>query len=438
MRNLSIVGMAFTALSVLAAGTGCAGYTINPGHRALLFDPGNNGIQPEVIKPGWVNTDCSLFTHPFTPSDKCPRVDDFDVTYQTSNEQFHVISKEGLPMDVQIAVTYRPIVAELYLLDTEIGKRYFEKVIGPEFRNAAIGVFSKEKYQDLQRQNGDIEAKIQKRLQGRLKGKHLEVSSVFIQHVSYDNAILEQQQREVVSRQELQTSKQLRANKYEEEKQRLQLQTETKELQIEAQKKLVADETEKKKLELHALAEQKKLQMATDLRGGEARRAEERRIGEGPHRVRAAQQEGAEAARARAGADRQDEGRGGGRDPGGVGQGRVHRAPRARQGDVGGERRGGGERDADAGRDARLRRARQAGRHEDYDHDGRLVEAAELAVPARPRIPDRVHPAVPPAPDVRRRRDRRRRGNAPAGDDPEPRRRQPVLSGIGRRNRRGA
>ena len=265
MRNLSIVGMAFTALSVLAAGTGCAGYTINPGHRALLFDPGNNGIQPEVIKPGWVNTDCSLFTHPFTPSDKCPRVDDFDVTYQTSNEQFHVISKEGLPMDVQIAVTYRPIVAELYLLDTEIGKRYFEKVIGPEFRNAAIGVFSKEKYQDLQRQNGDIEAKIQKRLQGRLKGKHLEVSSVFIQHVSYDNAILEQQQREVVSRQELQTSKQLRANKYEEEKQRLQLQTETKELQIEAQKKLVADETEKKKLELHALAEQKKLQMATDL-----------------------------------------------------------------------------------------------------------------------------------------------------------------------------
>jgi regulator of protease activity HflC (stomatin/prohibitin superfamily) len=257
--------MAFTALSALAAGTGCAGYTVNPGHRALLFDPGNNGIRPEVIKPGWVNTDCSIFTHPFTPSDKCPRVDDFDVTYQTSASQFHVISKEGLPMDVQIAVTYRPIVAELYLLDTEIGKHYFDKVIGPEFRNAAIGVFSKESYQDLQRQNGDIEAKIQKRLQDRLKGKHLEVSGVFIQHVTYDNAILEQQQREVVSRQELQTSKQLRANKYEEEKQRLQLQTETKELEIDAQKKLVAAETEKRKLELNALAEQKKLQMATDL-----------------------------------------------------------------------------------------------------------------------------------------------------------------------------
>ena len=272
MRKSSIVGMAVLALGALTMGTGCAGVTVNPGHRALLFDPSNNGIRPEVIQPGWVNTDCSMFTHPFTPSEKCPRVDDFDVTYQTSDEQFHVISKEGLPMDVQIAVTYRPIVAELYLLDTEIGKHYFDKVIGPEFRNAAIGVFSKESYQDLQRQNGDIESKIQKRLQDRLKGKHLEVSSVFIQHVSYDNSILEQQEKEVVSRQELETNKQLRSNKYEEEKQRLQLQTETKELEIEAQKKLLADETARKKLELaaetdqkNAEADQKKVLMKTDL-----------------------------------------------------------------------------------------------------------------------------------------------------------------------------
>jgi regulator of protease activity HflC (stomatin/prohibitin superfamily) len=261
MRKFSIVGMTFVALSALTMGTGCAGATINPGHRALMFDPGNNGIQPEVIQPGWVRLSCPFWT----PDDRCPRVEDYDVTYQTSNEAFHVISKEGLPMDVQIAVTYRPIVAELYLLDTEIGHHYFDKVIGPEFRNAAIGVFSKESYSDLQRLNGDIENKIQKRLQDRLKGKHLEVSSVFIQHTSYDPTILDQQQKEVVSRQELQTNKQLRANKYEEEKQRLQLQTESKELEIDAQKKLLAAETEKKKLELNAQAEQKKLEMSADL-----------------------------------------------------------------------------------------------------------------------------------------------------------------------------
>jgi regulator of protease activity HflC (stomatin/prohibitin superfamily) len=242
-------------------GTGCAGATINPGHRGILFDPGNSGVQPEVLKPGWVTLSCPFWV----PEGQCKRVDDYDVTYQTSDEQFHVLSKEGLPMDVQIAVSYRPVVSELYMLDTEIGPKYFDKVIGPEFRNASIGVFSTESYQDLQRQNGEIESKIEKRLRDGLKGKHIEVSSVFIKRVNYDPTILQQQQQEVVSRQELETNKQLQANKYEQEKQTLQLQTETKELEIEAQKKLLSAETEKKKLELQAEADQKKLEGNTQL-----------------------------------------------------------------------------------------------------------------------------------------------------------------------------
>jgi regulator of protease activity HflC (stomatin/prohibitin superfamily) len=261
MSIRSTLGLCALSLVALTMGTGCAGATINPGHRGILFDPGQSGVQPEVLKPGWVTLTCPFWE----PQGQCKRVDDYDVTYQTSQEQFHVLSKEGLPMDVQIAVSYRPIVSELYLLDTEIGPKYFDKVIGPEFRNASIGVFSTESYQDLQRLNGDIESKIEKRLRERLQGKHLEVSSVFIQHVSYDTAILQQQQQEVVSRQQLETSKQLESNKYEQEKQTLQLQTETKELEIDAQKKLLAAETEKKKLELQAEADQKKLEGNTQL-----------------------------------------------------------------------------------------------------------------------------------------------------------------------------
>ncbi len=208
----------FLALAALTMGTGCAGATINPGHRGILFDPGNNGIRPEVLKPGWVGLDCPFWV----PGQKCPRVDDFDVTYHTSEEQFHVLSKEGLPMEVQIAVSYRPIVSELYMLDTEIGSNYFDKVIGPEFRNASIGVFSQEAYQDLQRQNSEIESKIEKRLRERLQGKHLEVSSVFIQKVSYDPKILQEQQQEVVSRQETETKKQLLENQAEQKKQQAQ------------------------------------------------------------------------------------------------------------------------------------------------------------------------------------------------------------------------
>jgi regulator of protease activity HflC (stomatin/prohibitin superfamily) len=254
MRKFPFVRASLSALAALTLGTGCAGYTINPGHRALLFDPGNNGIRPEVLQPGWVRLACPFWT----PENACPRVDDFDVTYRTSDEQFHVLSKEGLPMDVQISVSYRPIVSELYQLDTEIGPSYFDKVIGPEFRNAAIGVFSTESYQDLQRNNGDIESKIEKRLRERLTGKHLEVSSVFIKKVNYGPKILEAQQKEVVSRQETQTQNQLLENQATQTKRRLELEAETKKLELQTQ-------TAQKKMELQAQAEQKKLQMETDL-----------------------------------------------------------------------------------------------------------------------------------------------------------------------------
>src|SRR5215472_15530070 len=111
MRRLSITGLSIVALTALTCGTGCAGATIQPGHRAVYFDPSDGGVRHEVMSPGWVRLSCPFWK----PDDQCPRVEDFDVTYQTSDSQFHVLSKEGLPMDVQLAVTYRPIVSELYL-----------------------------------------------------------------------------------------------------------------------------------------------------------------------------------------------------------------------------------------------------------------------------------------------------------------------------------
>jgi len=52
-------------------------------------------------------------------------------------------SIEGLTMGLKVAVIYRPIIAELYELDTEIGPLYYDEVIGPEFRSAARGVCPK-------------------------------------------------------------------------------------------------------------------------------------------------------------------------------------------------------------------------------------------------------------------------------------------------------
>jgi hypothetical protein len=72
-------------------------------------------------------------------------------------------------------------------------------VIGPEFRSAAIGVFAQTSYQDLQRKNGAIEDRIEKALRERLRGKHLEISGVLIQKVTYAPEIMQSEKERVVS-----------------------------------------------------------------------------------------------------------------------------------------------------------------------------------------------------------------------------------------------
>jgi prohibitin 2 len=266
VRTLSITGLSFVALTTLTMGTGCAGVAIQPGHRALYFDPGNGGIQHEVLQPGWYRTACPFWE----PDSKCPRVDDFDVTYTTSKEELHVLSQEGLPLDLHIAVSYRPIVAELYMLDTEIGGNYFDEVVGPEFRSAAIGVFAKTSYQDLQRKNGAIEDDIEKALRQRLAGKHIEVSSVLIQKVDYAPEILSAEKERVVSQEETLKKKQLLANQAETEKMELETQTAQKKMELAAQaeqQKLAATtELEVKKIQIQKDTDEEKFRIDSSMR----------------------------------------------------------------------------------------------------------------------------------------------------------------------------
>lgn len=163
----------------LSLSLGCAGTIVQPGHRALLFDPIKGGVQHDVLQPGYYPTPCPIFSR------ACPRVDDFDVTYTRQLEHIQTNSKEGLVLDLKLTLVYRPIVQELYLLDTEIGPNFYEEVIGPEFRSAARGVFARNSYLDLQARNEKLEDEIEVELRRRVEGKHVAVESVLLESVSY-------------------------------------------------------------------------------------------------------------------------------------------------------------------------------------------------------------------------------------------------------------
>ncbi|MGA7742745.1 MAG: SPFH domain-containing protein [Polyangia bacterium] len=149
---------------------GCA--TVDPGHRGLYFDV-RHGLQHEVLTPG------RHWTGPFD------RIEDFDVTYSTKDEDVQTTSAEGLQLNLRLAVIYRPIISELYNLDTEIGTDYYREVIGPEFRSAARGVFARHSYLELLRKNEQIEDEIEADLRRRTTGKHVEIASVTLEEIQY-------------------------------------------------------------------------------------------------------------------------------------------------------------------------------------------------------------------------------------------------------------
>jgi regulator of protease activity HflC (stomatin/prohibitin superfamily) len=162
--------MRTTIFLLVTSVLGCA--TIEPGHRGLYFDV-KRGLQHDILMPGrhWTG----MFD----------RIEDFDVTYSTRVEEVATTSSEGLPLGLRLAVIYRPVISELYELDTEIGPDYYKEVVGPEFRSAARGVFARHSYLELLRKNEQIENEIEADLRRRTAGKRVEIASVTLEEIQY-------------------------------------------------------------------------------------------------------------------------------------------------------------------------------------------------------------------------------------------------------------
>jgi regulator of protease activity HflC (stomatin/prohibitin superfamily) len=223
---------------VFAMTPACATATIEPGHRGLYFEPAGGGLRREVLQPGkyklgWCFISCTS-----------NRVDDFDVTYSTRTERIRTKSVEGLDLDLTLSVIYRPIVSELYALDTEIGANYYDEVVGPEFRSAARGVFARHSYSELQKKNEAIENEVEAEVRRRTGGRHVEISSVTLEGVTYAPEIADKIRQRIAGEQE--AAREQASIAWEGERQRLELQKEAETARVKAEQQLAAIETQQK------------------------------------------------------------------------------------------------------------------------------------------------------------------------------------------------
>jgi regulator of protease activity HflC (stomatin/prohibitin superfamily) len=203
---------------------------IEPGHRGLMFDP-KRGLQHQVLGPGYYRLSSAA------------RIDDYDVTYSTRTETIKAVTSEGLVADLRFGVVYRPIISELYLLDTEIGPNYYDEVVGLEFRSAARGVVARHSFVDFLRRDGhhafedEIEADARRRIQGR----HIELASVALENLELPPEVMAAVRTHQVAAQNAARDEAERARekaeaqeKWEAEKVELEHEVERRKLQREA------------------------------------------------------------------------------------------------------------------------------------------------------------------------------------------------------------
>jgi regulator of protease activity HflC (stomatin/prohibitin superfamily) len=192
-RPAALVGL----LAAATATAGCATVVVEPGHRGLLFAPLDGGLKRDVLQPGRYKLGfCFVYCTP-------DHIEDYDVTYATKSEHLDARTSEGLALDVTASITYKPIVSELYALETEIGPEYYKEVIGPEFHSTCSGVFARHSYTELLGPRYEsVENEIEAEVRRRTTGKHIEVSGVRLERVAYAPEIAEALRRKIALEEE--------------------------------------------------------------------------------------------------------------------------------------------------------------------------------------------------------------------------------------------
>jgi regulator of protease activity HflC (stomatin/prohibitin superfamily) len=161
-----------TILFVMPFMEGCKCPVVESGHRGIVFKSLSGGTSKEVLTEG-------LHVMPAWNS-----VIVYDMRVHEMKEQLTVISSNGLTMQVDASIRYRPALEELYELQTTIGPEYDQKVIGPVVRSEARKVFGRYQPEEIySTKREEIERQIYDEVLKALKGKHVVVEAILVRDV---------------------------------------------------------------------------------------------------------------------------------------------------------------------------------------------------------------------------------------------------------------
>jgi regulator of protease activity HflC (stomatin/prohibitin superfamily) len=171
----------FTVLPLLGIAALCSAgcgtlASVGPGEMAVVHTP--EGPQPHPLPPGQYSIGSSDTTT------------NYSVRSQEHGEQLDVLSSDGLRIVLDTSIRYHAIPGEVVPLDRELGRDYYDVLIGPTLRSQArrvVGRFRPEEIYSTQREL--IEKQIREGVETAIKGRHIELEAVLIRNVTLPGAI---------------------------------------------------------------------------------------------------------------------------------------------------------------------------------------------------------------------------------------------------------
>jgi regulator of protease activity HflC (stomatin/prohibitin superfamily) len=173
-RRAPLIIVAF----LLLCSTACAGTSVQPGERGLMWRPFSGGLGKEPLAGGF------YWRAPWN------NIYVYDVRWQSYTEQVDALSADDLQVLIKAAIILRPIPEEIYFLANEIGPDFYGRVVKPEFLAAVRSVVSGYSMVSVPEMSSEISSKVQAVIEEKLRGRHLAIQSIALADVDFPKIVL--------------------------------------------------------------------------------------------------------------------------------------------------------------------------------------------------------------------------------------------------------
>ncbi|ABZ99424.1 prohibitin family protein [Leptospira biflexa] len=197
---------------------------ISPGEVGLMWRPYSTGLSQKPLESR-VQT--------YMPWNS---VYVYSVQWSSFQEKVEVLTRDDLTITVTADIIIRPIQNEIYELEMEIGRDYYEKVVKPQFRTAIRNILSAYNMVSISKETPNVSAQIKKSLAEKLKYKHIEIDDVIVDDVEYSPSILKAIESKLTKQQEQEQMKfEINIAKRDAEIQQISAEAKAKAVLIEAE-----------------------------------------------------------------------------------------------------------------------------------------------------------------------------------------------------------